>query len=1394
MNILIMNKNLQNVGGTETWCFTIIKELIKRNHNVDVFALNKGDFFNYIVKTFPNVGTELKKEYDLILVNHNSSLQYLIDNNIKGYKIYTCHGIQSDDEKPIKGADFYVSISEEVFDYLQSLGFNSTIIRNPIDIDYFSCKNNPNPVVKNVLCISDWQNSINNIKELCLQLNLNFKSLGKQNFEYDIREYLEWSDIVICVGRSCYEAMSYSRPVIIYDHRDLYSNNKGLGDGYITIDNFNEFKKKNCSGRTNKYEYNVSDLKLILLNKYNPVDGQTNRILIEKEFDVKKIVDSYLNIYNIKDYTVVIHGCFLGKTGYAYHTRNFAIHLNKYLLVRVRNFSYDDDPYYLDDEQRNMIIKDHEGEFWNDKNKKIINIVLCETNHYYFYDEYNRDNPLIFYNVWESTRQPKDFFKVFTSKPDQIWVPSEWQKKYTFSQMINDDLYADTSKIKIVPEGIDVNRFYFSEEKFNLRNESKKFTFLIIGRWEYRKATLEMIKAFYNVFKNYDNIQLLILGDNPFDWQKKHTVKEKLKEYNLECENIIPISKLNDKQYVDLIQSSHVFLSCSRSEGWNLPLIEAIACGIPSICSNWSGQLEFAQNTASKLVPIKKFLPAKFDDPSRHCPGEYAEPDFEQLENIIFDVFNSYHKYEEKAKKSAKYIRENFNWKRSTDIAFNNLIDIINKKENININKDDINIIDKKDNFNMKEIIVIDSYTNSKEKEDKLINLIKTIKSFNIPILLVSHYPLNSDIQQMVNYYIFDIDNSKGSHYLDCTYNLKNVQIKCKLDEEYHVLPIIKSINNSVRFCLNKYDIIHWFEYDVNANFNEYLNSARNNLEKYKLYGLMYENMGIDTTMFSFHTDFMKDVNLPETWDEYYKNCGSNQEDIIFENWLYKYLSKIDINNFHIDSNTNCLFKKDSFKQLDNDIKILACPKNNFEDFIFIINKSNKIINNFEVFLKGEKKISSVIKPSLYKYFVLEKKDDLNKKDINILINGKYKSINYDKENKCKFDNGIKSSNWIEDNNNVMIDNNESFRIFFVNKPFCEILGKEEKEYLVKFIDKDSDEVVYETKIKNNNWCRCLREYYTNWRVEIYYNNKLIKYHDFDLKDKKVLINIDSKSLGDTIAWVPVVNEFKKKHKCEVVLCTFHNYLFKDVYKDISFIEPGNTILNLYAGYTIGCFDNNIYKNKEDWRTVSLQQIACDILGIEYKEDIYPEISFIPGERPIEKKYICISEHSTMQCKYWNRKDAWQKIVDYLKKLNYEVVVISKEKSNLENVIHRTNKPLSDTINTIYHSEFFIGLGSGLSWISWALMKPVIMIAGFSEPWFEFNTGIIRILPPEGICSGCFNDPNVEFDRGWNWCPYKKNYECSRLISEKIVYKAINKAIDFTNSGLNIDTLSEFYS
>jgi autotransporter strand-loop-strand O-heptosyltransferase len=99
--------------------------------------------------------------------------------------------------------------------------------------------------------------------------------------------------------------------------------------------------------------------------------------------------------------------------------------------------------------------------------------------------------------------------------------------------------------------------------------------------------------------------------------------------------------------------------------------------------------------------------------------------------------------------------------------------------------------------------------------------------------------------------------------------------------------------------------------------------------------------------------------------------------------------------------------------------------------------------------------------------------------------------------------------------------------------------------------------------------------------------------------------------------------------------------------------------------------------------------------------------------------------------------------------------------------------PLKKVIRELQKSEAFIGIGSGLSWLAWAVGTPTILISGFSEEYTEPQEGIIRIGAPEGKCRGCFN--SHRFDPGdWHWCPMHKGterqYECTKSISgEKII-------------------------
>jgi autotransporter strand-loop-strand O-heptosyltransferase len=85
---------------------------------------------------------------------------------------------------------------------------------------------------------------------------------------------------------------------------------------------------------------------------------------------------------------------------------------------------------------------------------------------------------------------------------------------------------------------------------------------------------------------------------------------------------------------------------------------------------------------------------------------------------------------------------------------------------------------------------------------------------------------------------------------------------------------------------------------------------------------------------------------------------------------------------------------------------------------------------------------------------------------------------------------------------------------------------------------------------------------------------------------------------------------------------------------------------------------------------------------------------------------------------------------------------------------HFHKKPLDEVMSIISGAEFHIGLGSGLSWLAWALNTSVVLISSFSKPWCEFQTNCCRIYK-ETPTSGYFNTHKMSRS-DWNWHPFQK--------------------------------------
>lgn len=296
------------------------------------------------------------------------------------------------------------------------------------------------------------------------------------------------------------------------------------------------------------------------------------------------------------------------------------------------------------------------------------------------------------------------------------------------------------------------------------------------------------------------------------------------------------------------------------------------------------------------------------------------------------------------------------------------------------------------------------------------------------------------------------------------------------------------------------------------------------------------------------------------------------------------------------------------------------------------------------------------------------------------------------------------------------------------NAPRVSISGDENKTYLVEFYD-------YGKGLVSSGHCSTnqvieanARQWYTEWYISIKdENGDVVHQAFFNLKNETVCIKIDGHALGDNIAWIPYVERFRKKHNCKVICSTFYNDLFKESYPDILFIPPNIVVENVYTQYYIGASTDNSIYSPINVNEMPLQMVAVATLGLDI-EELRPDLSGPYNKFLLPKKYVTLSEFGSAESKQWKTENGWQSVVNFLIEKGYDVVVISKEKTSLNNVIDYSGEiDLKYRVFDIMNAEFHLGVSSGLSWLAWSLGKHVVMVSDVTPSWHEFQSDITRL-------------------------------------------------------------------
>jgi|HubBroStandDraft_3_1064219.scaffolds.fasta_scaffold05466_4 GT2 family glycosyltransferase len=242
------------------------------------------------------------------------------------------------------------------------------------------------------------------------------------------------------------------------------------------------------------------------------------------------------------------------------------------------------------------------------------------------------------------------------NRMDEVWVPSEFNRE----GFRNCGL---TRPIHVMPLGVNVE--YFHPAAVAHPNPAGEFVFLSIFEWGERKAQGLLLKVFNEAFSAAEPVRLLCKVINR---DTGVSIKDEIRRLRLRDSGgrISYLFNLEFPHYQlgSLYRSADAYVAVSRGEGWNMPLMEAMACGLPSIATDWGAHRAFLSDRVAYPLASRGLVPARAKCPY-YAGFSWADPDPEHLRHLLREVFENREEARRRGEAAAREMAEHWTWEQA---------------------------------------------------------------------------------------------------------------------------------------------------------------------------------------------------------------------------------------------------------------------------------------------------------------------------------------------------------------------------------------------------------------------------------------------------------------------------------------------------------------------------------------------------------------------------------------------------------------------------------------------------------------------------------------------------------------------------------------------------------
>jgi glycosyltransferase involved in cell wall biosynthesis len=192
------------------------------------------------------------------------------------------------------------------------------------------------------------------------------------------------------------------------------------------------------------------------------------------------------------------------------------------------------------------------------------------------------------------------------------------------------------------------------------------FLFVSNFQWTIRKNPDLLITAFRDEFSKQENVGLFIkttpgLPDERIEHQTRWLLRQPSAPVFI-YQHPVPEFALGG-----IYTQADCFVLPTSGEGWCLPALEALACGVPVIVTGWSAPVEWGMDERGAPLPGMHFIDYEYvecrSDMVLYRDSYWAAPDYYHLRKLMREAYENRQEWRAAALEGSRMVREKYTWK-----------------------------------------------------------------------------------------------------------------------------------------------------------------------------------------------------------------------------------------------------------------------------------------------------------------------------------------------------------------------------------------------------------------------------------------------------------------------------------------------------------------------------------------------------------------------------------------------------------------------------------------------------------------------------------------------------------------------------------------------------------